>query len=67
MLMELPVLPFDPASSAIFERLRGAHRKTGRMDLKIASICIVNDLLLLTRNLPDFRDLPGLRFENWLD
>jgi tRNA(fMet)-specific endonuclease VapC len=67
LLMELPVLPFDLKSSETFDRLRSAHRKTGRMDLKIASICIVNDLLLLTRNLSDFQDLAGLRFENWLD
>jgi tRNA(fMet)-specific endonuclease VapC len=37
------------------------------MDLQIASICIANDILLLTRNSSDFRDLPGLRVENWLD
>lgn len=37
------------------------------MDLKIASICIVNDVLLLTRNLSDFEGLAGLRVENWLD
>jgi predicted nucleic acid-binding protein len=65
--MELPVLPFDLSSSETFERLRSAHRKIGRMDLKIASIRLVNDLLLLTRNLSDFRDPPGLRIENWLD
>jgi tRNA(fMet)-specific endonuclease VapC len=67
LLTQLPVLPFDPASSATFQQLRGAHRRIGRMDLKIASICIANDILLLTRNLADFRDLPGLRVENWLD
>ena len=61
------VLPFDPDSSATFQQLRSAHRRIGRMDLKIASICIAHDILLLTRNLADFRDLPGLRVENWLD
>ena len=66
-LAELPVLPFDHASLATFQQLRSAHRRIGRMDLKIASICIVNDVLLLTRNLSDFRNLPGLRVENWLD
>ena len=37
------------------------------MDLKIASICLVRDGLLLTRNLSDFEKVPGLRVENWLD
>jgi len=67
LLIQLPVLPYDHASSAKFHELRSAHRRIGRMDLKIASICIVNNLLLLTRNLADFRNLPGLRVENWLD
>lgn len=67
MLSKLPVLPFDPTSLAICLELRSAHRRVGRMDLKIASICLANDLPLLTRNLSDFRELPGLRVENWLD
>ena len=37
------------------------------VDLKIASICLVHDGLLLTRNLSDFAKVPGLRVENWLD
>jgi predicted nucleic acid-binding protein len=47
--------------------LRLATKRYEKSGLKIASICIVNDLLLLTRNLSDFRDLSGLQFENWLD
>jgi len=47
------VLPFDLATSATFQHLRSAHRRNGRMDLKIASICIAHDTLLLTRNLAD--------------
>ena len=37
------------------------------VDLKIASICLVHDGLLLTRNLSDFAKVPGLRVENRLD
>jgi tRNA(fMet)-specific endonuclease VapC len=37
------------------------------MDLKIASIAISHDATLLTRNTVDFAQVPGLRFENWLD
>ena len=37
------------------------------MDLKIASICIAHDALLLTRNLVDFEKVPRLKVENWLD
>jgi tRNA(fMet)-specific endonuclease VapC len=40
--------------------------RVGSQDLKIASIALVNDALLLTANLRDFRQVPGLRVENWL-
>jgi len=36
------------------------------MDLKIASIALVNNALLVTSNLRDFALVPELRYENWL-
>jgi len=35
--------------------------------LKIACIALVHDATLLTRNAADFAQVPGLRFENWLE
>jgi predicted nucleic acid-binding protein len=35
--------------------------------LKIACIAIAHDAVLLSRNLGDFRQVPGLKVENWLD
>lgn len=35
--------------------------------LKVASIVLVHDATLLTRNSVDFAQVPGLKFENWLD
>lgn len=37
------------------------------MDLKIASICLAHDAMLLTRNVGHFKNIPGLRVENWLE
>ncbi|MFN0078159.1 MAG: type II toxin-antitoxin system VapC family toxin [Prosthecobacter sp.] len=37
------------------------------MDLKIAAICLAHDAMLLTRNLSDFDQIPGLRVENRLE
>jgi tRNA(fMet)-specific endonuclease VapC len=37
------------------------------MDLKVAAVAIATGALLLTANRRDFRQVPGLRFENWLD
>jgi predicted nucleic acid-binding protein len=35
-------------------------------DLKLASIPIVRDALLLSANLRDFQQVPNLRVEDWL-
>jgi len=35
------------------------------MDLRIAATAMANDFTLLSRNLVDFRQVPGLRVEDW--
>jgi tRNA(fMet)-specific endonuclease VapC len=35
------------------------------MDLRIASIALVNSCTVLTSNLKDFRKVPGLLVEDW--
>ena len=39
--------------------------RIGTMDLRIAAITIAQDGLLLSKNLTDFRKVPGLRVEEW--
>lgn len=41
------------------------YKKLGTMDLKIASITITKDATLLTRNLSDFKQIQGLKVEDW--
>ncbi|MEO5802504.1 MAG: type II toxin-antitoxin system VapC family toxin, partial [Verrucomicrobiota bacterium] len=41
--------------------------RIGSMDLKIACIALAHDATLLTRNVNDFSQVPGLRVENWLE
>ncbi len=60
------VVGFDQAAAERFRELRAARVRISTNDLKIASICLVNDATLLSRNLADFRQVPGLRVENWL-
>jgi predicted nucleic acid-binding protein len=36
------------------------------MDLKIAAICLVEGATLLSANLKDFQQVPGLHVEDWL-
>ncbi len=59
------VLEFDAQAAAEFQRLRKLHRIVGTMDLKIAAIAMVGDATLLSRNLTDFRRIPGLKVEDW--
>jgi tRNA(fMet)-specific endonuclease VapC len=61
------LLPWDAASAESFLRLRREGVRIGSMDLKIACIALAQDVTLLTRNAMHFAQVPGLRFENWLD
>jgi tRNA(fMet)-specific endonuclease VapC len=61
-----PIIGFDEGAATEFERLRKQKIRIGTMDLKIAAIALVNDAVLLSANLRDFRRVPGLDVENWL-
>lgn len=61
------VIPFDDQAADAFKRLRQQHIRLGAMDLKIASIAIVHDALLLSANLRDFQQVPNLRVEDWMN
>ena len=62
----LQVLLFDELAAVKFQDLRRSKVRIGTMDLKIASIALVNNATLLTRNLSDFCQVPGLRAEDWI-
>ena len=59
------ILPWNQQAADKFEELRKNRVRIGTMDLKIASIALVRDALLLTSNLRDFQRVPGLRVEDW--
>jgi tRNA(fMet)-specific endonuclease VapC len=60
------IIPFDSRAADEFLRLRKQCRRMATADLKIAAITLVNDALLLSAYLRDFRQVPNLRVENWL-
>ena len=60
-------LPWDSEAADLFQLLRRQGIRIGSMDLKIACTVIAHDATLLTRNTLDFAQVPGLRFEDWLD
>lgn len=59
------VLSFDEAAQEVFDSLLPRCRQVGTLDLRIASIALATDSILLTRNIVDFERVPGLRFEDW--
>lgn len=68
-LEDIHLLPLEAASAAAFDRLRQNKKlkKIGRGDLLIAAITVANRATLVSRNLKDFRQVPDLQVENWID
>jgi len=61
----IDVLEFDERAAIEFQRLRKSRLRVGTMDLKIAGIVLARDATLLSRNLADFKRIPGLKVEDW--
>src|SRR5258708_3837792 len=66
-LNDWTILEWDEDSANVFDNLRSEGIRIGTLDLRIASIALAYDATLLSRNLQDFRQVPALRVENWLD
>lgn len=68
-LATLIITPLDaPAADEFGKLIRDKKlRKLGRGDLLIASIVLANKATLVTRNVRDFQQIPGLKIENWAD
>ena len=62
---KIPIIEFDEAAASTAAMLRKSKLRLGTMDLRIASIALTNDALLLSRNLRDFLRVPNLRVEDW--
>ena len=61
------ILPFDDAAASTFRQFRSRKIRAGSMDLKIASIAVSLNCILLTSNTRDFASIPELRTENWFE
>ncbi len=70
-LSEVPVLPFDvPADhecGAIRAELEAAGRPIGSNDLLIAAHARALAATVVTANVGEFRRVPGMNVENWLE
>lgn len=59
------ILEFDHQAAAEFAKLQKQRIRIGTMDLKIAAIALANNAILLSANLGDFSQVPGLKVEDW--
>ncbi|MDB5356714.1 MAG: PilT protein domain protein [Phycisphaerales bacterium] len=59
------MLDFDATSANEVTRLKKLKVRIGTMDLKIVAIVLAHNAKLITRNLIDFRKVPGLVAEDW--
>jgi tRNA(fMet)-specific endonuclease VapC len=69
MLMDIQIFRVSADAAAQFDRLRQIKRlkKLGRADLLIGYITLAHRATLVTRNDDHFRQIPGLKIENWVD
>ena len=59
------VLEFESEAFDLYQSLK-RDVSIGTLDLKIAAITLIHDAVLLSRNLKDFEQVPGLKVEDWL-
>jgi tRNA(fMet)-specific endonuclease VapC len=68
-LNDFTLAPLDSRAREKVEMLK-KHKKAKKMkrpDMLIAAVSLANDALLVTKNTKDYKDVPGLRVENWAD
>jgi tRNA(fMet)-specific endonuclease VapC len=63
--LKMNVVSYSLDAQNRFVELRRRCPRLKTMDLRIASIALVTDSTLLSRNLRDFRLVPGLSLEDW--
>jgi tRNA(fMet)-specific endonuclease VapC len=68
LLRGIPVLPFDASAARAYGQIIAQCGWTrGRdYDRMIAAHAISSGSVLVTDNVTDFRDIPGLSMENWV-
>jgi tRNA(fMet)-specific endonuclease VapC len=67
----ITILNFDLDAENYYNRLRQNNRNLAKKklekDLRIASIALVQNATVVTRNYKDFSQVPNLQIENWVD
>ena len=62
---KMNVVSFTDEAQDRYDSLRKSRVRLSTLDLRIACIALVTDSTLLSRNLRHFRQVPGLKVEDW--
>ncbi|MEL7330233.1 MAG: type II toxin-antitoxin system VapC family toxin, partial [Cyanobacteria bacterium J06559_1] len=65
LFADLNVLDYNNIADNYFQEFRKAGLRIGTQDLRIASIVLANNGIVLTRNLRDFEKVPNLVVQDW--
>jgi tRNA(fMet)-specific endonuclease VapC len=69
IIRQLPILPYTQAAAEWHGKEAAHLQSIGKsppfIDSQIAAIAKTNNLILVTRNLSDFKNFPDLRMESW--
>lgn len=65
LLSEFQVLQYNQNACAIHQSLKAQRIRVGTQDLRIASITLAHNRILVTRNLQDFKKVPNLVIQDW--
>jgi tRNA(fMet)-specific endonuclease VapC len=64
-LANVHILDFDEAAIQRYTDLKRLRLKVRKMDLQIAATALQHGGAVVTRNVRDFKAIPGLRVEDW--
>lgn len=64
-LSRLRILDFEERAIERYEALRVLKLKVRKMDLRIAATVLEHGAILVSRNVRDFEQVPGLAVEDW--
>jgi tRNA(fMet)-specific endonuclease VapC len=65
LFSQLDVLPYNLPADECFRQFRQTGIRIGTQDLRIASIVVAHNSILLTRNRKDFERVPDPTIEDW--
>ncbi len=65
MLSEFDIVQYEGKARKVYQSLKEQRIRVGTQDLRIASIVIAHEGILLTRNRKDFEKVPNLMIEDW--